>query len=406
MSAMTVLRNRFMFNTNWVNANTMRLKMVFIMLASLMLVACNSSKNQSIIPEDKPNKKPKAENTFKLKQIWSSSIGGGFGSDFTGFKVEVANGIAYAASPSGDVRAIAVDGGKTAWKIDLKDKLSAGVGLGEGQVYIANDEGVVIALSMQDGKELWRYQASSEILTAPAASKKTVVIRSSDGKVIGLSAADGVKKWIIQRDLPRLSLRGDSQPLITQGVAVIGFASGNMLAIRLEDGAVIWDVPISTPRGSNEIERIIDVFSKPLLIRQTLFANTYQGNVVAIDIPTRRLEWRAQQSSYRDIVTDNDNLYLSDENGIIVALDAKSGSVIWSSDKLKFRNISAPSTVGSYLMVFGNDGDMYLFAMDDGTLFGSYKVSGKGIIGNPVINGNQFYILTSGGDLRAYELTQ
>ena len=373
---------------------------------SILLVACGSSKNASVIPEDEPEKKPKVTNTFKLKQRWSTSVGGKYGVDFTGFKLEISENIAYTASPAGDVRATNIETGKRVWKIDLRDKLSAGVGLGVNHVYVATEEGVAIALSKKDGKELWRYQASSEILTSPAASKETVIVRSSDGKVIGLSVEDGSKQWIIQRDLPRLSLRGDSQPLIIQGVAVVGFASGNMLAIRLLDGAVIWDVPISTPRGSNEIERIVDVFSKPLVIGQTLFANTYQGNVVAIDIPTRGLDWRAQQSSYRDLSTDGSNLYLSDEKGLITALDASDGSVLWTVDDLKFRNVSAPTVVGSYLMVFGNDKDMYLLSLSDGSLFGRYKISGKNIIGNPVINGNQFYILTSGGDLRAFELTQ
>lgn len=386
--------------------NTIRLKSVLITLVSLVLVACAATKNQPNIPENIPSDKPKVENTLTLKQLWSSSVGSDYAVDSAGFKAEIADGVAYTASPSGDLRAIDLNAGKTVWKTSLDEKLTAGVGLGDGQIYVANDEGVVIALSNEDGKEIWRYQASSEVLTAPAALKDTVLVRSADGKLIGLSTLEGKKKWIIQRDVPRLSLRGDSQPLITQGVAIVGFAAGSMTAVRMDDGAVIWDVPISTPQGSNEIERIVDVFSKPLLSGKTIYANSFQGSVVAIDIPTRRLEWRSQHSSYRDISTDDDNLYLTNEEGVLVALDAKSGTVVWTADELKYRNISSPSTLGSYLMVFGNEKDMYLFAMADGSLFGSYKMKDEGIIGNPIINGNQFYILTTDGDLRAYELTQ
>lgn len=382
------------------------LTIILTALISMMLISCSSTRNESAVPEDKPNKKPAIENTVKLKQRWSSSVGSGFDTNTIGFKIAIFAGITYAASPSGDIRAIIADTGDIAWKVDLKEKLSAGVGLGDGQVYVATEEGVVIALSSQDGKELWRYQASSEILTAPAASNNMVVVRSSDGKVIGVSAKNGAKSWVIQRDLPRLSLRGDSQPLIAQGVAVVGFASGNLLAIRLADGVVLWDVPISTPQGSNEIERIVDVFSKPLLVNQRLFANTYQGNIIAIDIPTKQLEWRAQHSSFRDVVTDGNNLYLVNENGLIIALDITSGSVVWSADDIKFRNVSAPSILGSYIMIFGNDKDMYLFMIEDGALFGSYNISGKSVVGNPIVDGNQFYVLTSDGDLRSYELAQ
>ena len=388
-----------------INTNTLSLKAICIVFFSIILVACGSKK-ASIIAEEKPEKKPKISNTFKLGRQWSASVGRGFRDDFTGFKLEILGDFAYAASQSGNVRSVNIKTGRTVWKTDVKDKLSAGVGLGIDHVFVATIDGVVIALSNKDGKEQWRYQASSEILTAPAASNETIIVRSSDAKVAGLSIEDGSQQWIIQRDLPRLSLRGDSQPLIFQDVAVVGFATGNMLAIRLNDGSVIWDVPVSTPRGSNEIERIIDIFSKPLIIGQTLFANTYQGSVIAVDIPTRRLSWRENQSSYRDLDSDGENLYLSNEKGVIVALDSVSGSVLWKNEDLKFRNISAPKVVGSYLMVFGNDGDMYLFALADGSLFGRYKIPGKSIVGNPIVIGNQFYILTSGGDIRAYELTQ
>lgn len=384
----------------------MRTKLLLLLLLSLTITACGGGKNQSVIPENVPSKKPTVENQLKLKSLWSTTVGGDFNDDAAGFKIEADSTAIYTASQNGLVRAIDRQKGKIIWKRKFKNGLSAGVGLGQQQVFVANQKGEVIALSTEDGTELWRYQASSEVLTAPAASDDIIIVRSSDGKVHGLSANDGRSEWILQRDLPRLSLRGDSQPLLTQGVAVIGFATGNMLAIRAKDGAVIWDVPVSTPRGSNEIERIIDIYSKPLLIRQTLIANTFQGSVIAIDVPTRKLLWRAQHSSYQDISTDNVSLYVSNEEGQLLALDSQTGDTVWSKDDLLYRNISSPSLLGSYLLVFGNDKDMYLFAKEDGALFGRYKFASGSMIGKPLIDGNQFYVLTSNGSLRAYELTQ
>ncbi|MGH1539421.1 MAG: outer membrane protein assembly factor BamB [Arenicella sp.] len=380
------------------------MRLLFILLLSISLFACGSGK-KSLIPENIPADKPKVTNALSLKKVWSRSIGKKFNDDSEGFVIKTQDDILYVASQNGIISAIDTSG-KQLWKVKSKTPLSAGVGIGEGLVLVADVNGKVHAYLMEDGKLFWQQQVSSEVLTAPAISNGVVVVRSVDGKVAALEAKTGDIRWTIQRDLPRLSLRGESQPLLVQNVAVVGFPSGNLLAVRLEDGGVIWDVPVSTPQGSNEIERLVDVFSQPLLIDQLLIANTFQGNIIALDIPTRQLRWRTEMSSYQNLSSDRLLVYLTDENANITALDATTGNEVWSKDYLRYRSVSNPSIIGSYLLVFGNDKDLYLIDKSAGELAGSYPFSAGRVLGNPVVDGNRFYILTSKGDLQAFELGQ
>lgn len=375
-----------------------------VLALCLILAACSGAK-KSLIPEVKPADKPKVENEVEVKRLWSRSIGGSFDSDNLGFAIAQTGETIFAASQQGRVSAIDANSGKLFWQINSKETISAGVGLGSGLVLVATVEGKVLAFEQSDGKLAWERQMSSEILTAPAAAEGSAIVRSLDGKVSGLNLSDGEVRWTIQRDLPRLSLRGESQPLLLSGVAVVGFPSGNLIAVRINDGTVIWDIPVSTPTGANEIERLNDLLSKPLVIGKQLIANTYQGAVIGVDIPSRQLKWRQPVSSFRNISTDSLAIYLTDENGNVIALDAASGEVLWNKDYLRYRNVSAPTLVGDYVLIFGNEKDMYLVQRSDGRLVGNYSFADQQLVGTPLVTPEgRFYALSDDGDVHAYQI--
>ena len=122
--------------------------------------------------------------------------------------------------------------------------LSAGPGAADGLVIVGGSKGDVIALSEQDGAQRWRVRINAEILSAPAVGNGLVVVRAVDGRLHGLSAKDGSENWVVDQQVPRLSLRGTSRPIIAvtwPSAASTTAASWRSLA---SNGSTAWEAAV------------------------------------------------------------------------------------------------------------------------------------------------------------------
>ena len=101
---------------------------------------------------------------------------------------------------------------------------------------VGSSKGDVIALSESDGKPRWRVRINAEILSAPAIGNDLVVVRGVDGRLHGLSPRDGSEIWVVEQQVPRLSLRGTSRPILAGDLAICGFDNGRVVAVARGNG--------------------------------------------------------------------------------------------------------------------------------------------------------------------------
>ena len=64
--------------------------------------------------------------------------------------------------------------------------------------------------------------------------------------------------WIYDRDVPVLTLRGTSTPLIYERFAIAGFGNGRVVALDIDNGSVRWEARVAIAQGRSEIDRIVD----------------------------------------------------------------------------------------------------------------------------------------------------
>ncbi len=385
-------------------------KITFLVILGL-LASCASKKGAENTVLS-PVKKPKVENSVKVKRLWSRSVGGSFNKDSAGFQITADKGVIFAASQSGNLAAYEANSGKKIWNTKSKKPLSAGINFGLNNVYVANNDGLVLAYDKTSGKKQWQKQLTSEILVSPVEAANIAIVRSQDGKILGLSSDDGEQQWAIQRNLPSLSLRGDTPPTIAGKVALFGLPNGNLLAIDATVGRAIWDIPVSVPTGINELERMRDIAGKPVVNRNTIFVNSFQGEVVSIDGSNRKPQWSKKISSYQQMSEDDKHLFATASDSTLVALNKSNGDIVWQNDQLLRRGISGPTVVGQYVLVFGNDSDMYLLTKDSGQLVGRYSFPGKRVVGNPIVvedstsGALRFIALSDNGNLYAFSVAK
>ena len=369
-----------------------------------LLIAAGCSKDKDVEP---PATLVKFPATLPVKKLWGEGVGGGKKQSVLrlGLGPAVDNGVVFAASHKGEVLAASLDTGRHIWVKKLKIPISAGPGAGAGLVVVGSSKGAVVALDGATGRELWRASLNSELLSAPAIGEKVIVIRSVDGRLHGLDAHSGKELWSVEQQVPRLSLRGTATPLIAKEVAISGFDNGKIMAVSLNTGDTVWDTALAAPHGRTELDRLVDIDSAVRVVGDNVFAAGFQGRTAMLALDSGQLWWGHDMSSYRGLAADEDNLYVTQADGIVVALRQRDGSELWRNQKLKLRRLSTPVLTSTAVAVADFQGYLHWLDKNTGELVAREHVAKERISNSPVAVGETVVVLTDRGKLAAFRAT-
>jgi outer membrane protein assembly factor BamB len=342
-----------------------------------------------------------------VKKLWGEGVGGGKKQRVLrlGLGPAVDNGIVFAASHKGEVLATSLETGRHIWVKNLKIPLSAGPSAGAGMVVVGSSKGAVVSLDGATGRERWRMRLNSELLSAAAISDEVVVIRSVDGRLHGLDAHSGKELWSVEQQVPRLSLRGTATPIIAKEVAISGFDNGKVMAVSLRSGDTVWDTALASPHGRTELDRLVDIDSEVRTVGDNVFATGFQGRTAMLALDSGQIWWAHDMSSYKGLVVDADNLYVTQSDGIVVALRQRDGSEIWRSQKLKLRRLSTPVLTSTAVVVADFQGYVHWLDKASGELVARDRVAKERITSAPVAVGDTVVVLTDGGKMAAFRAT-
>ena len=342
--------------------------------------------------------------TAKIKELWSVGVGDGQGDGFYRLQPAISGEVIYAASADGEVVAVDRKRGKTLWEVDLDISLSGGVGVYNDVLLLGSSEGLVLKLDANTGEQLWTTMLTGEILSPPQANGKVVVAQTYNGKLQGLDFATGQLLWTYNSKVPVLTLRGTSVPIIENNRVYAGFASGRVLAFDAQTGSIVWDGRVAIPQGRSEIERIVDVDGTMELAGNELYAVSYQGSVVAIDVESGRKIWQQKASSFSGVSLGFGNVYAADEDGTLNAFMRNGEGVRWSQGALGYRQLSRPTPIGSYVTVADFEGYLHVLSQVDGDFVGRVRVDSDGVRADMLSEDGILYVFANDGELVAYEI--
>lgn len=115
--------------------------------------------------------------------------------------------------------------------------------------------------------------------------------------------------------MPALSLRGESAPAVAFGGAIVGGDNGRVSAVILNQGQLIWQQRISQPSGATEIDRLSDVDTTPVIVNGVVYALAYNGNLTALDLRSGQIMWKREIGGVKDLIVDAGRIYLVDRSG-------------------------------------------------------------------------------------------
>ncbi|MDQ1362836.1 MAG: outer membrane protein YfgL, lipoprotein component of the protein assembly complex, partial [Pseudomonadota bacterium] len=307
------------------------------------------------------------------------------------------------ADRDGYVMAVNAENGKVIWRTDLDVIISGGVGGTADYHVVATRDGEVIALN-STGEMVWRKKISSESLAPPAVDDDRVIVRGTDGSIVALAIEDGKQLWIYSRDVPALSLRGNSVPVMDQSRVYAGLDNGRLVALDIRDGHSVFDVAVATASGRSEIERLNDVDGDAVLDNNLLYIASYQGRIIATDVRRGQLLWTRKISTSTGVAAGTSSLFISDDRDHIWAMDRTNGATLWKQEKMQARQLTRPAVMDDYIIVGDYAGYLHWLSSFDGHFVARVYVDDDGILVPPLVKNNRVYVMTRDGNLVAYQL--
>ncbi|MFV2056313.1 MAG: outer membrane protein assembly factor BamB [Thiohalomonadales bacterium] len=333
---------------------------LLIALPIALLAACSNVKEY-------PNM-DLVEPSMRIATQWVSASGAWSNRQHSQLPAVVFDETLYIATSNGNIGSVDILNGKIKWVAHLQERLTAGPAVSDQFLVVSNDSAEVLLLDKSSGELKWRSPVASIVLSTPLIVENQVIIQTVTGKVVALNIETGVQNWLESREVPSLTIRGTSGLILVDDKIITGFANGKVAALDINSGKTIWDTALATARGRSDLERVIDVDGVFYVDNSIVFAAAYQGRVAALSLDNGDIIWSRDMSSYTGVVSDGKNLYITDAEGNVWSLDAKTGATLWRQTKMVGRDVGTPALIQSFVVVGDGSGLLHWLSKEDGKL--------------------------------------
>lgn len=303
------------------------------------------------------------------------------------------------ADRGGALVALAADSGRELWRADAGMRIASGLGSdGRWAAAVTRDNELV---AYEAGRELWRARLIARVTTPPVVAGERIFVMGVDRVVYAFDVLDGRRLWALQRPGDALTLSQSAVLAPFKDTLLVG-QGARLVGVEPRAGAVRWDVPFATPRGTNEVERLADLVGPLARHGDTVCARAFQSAVACADAQRGTLLWTRPAGGTSSVAVDAERVYGADASGRITAWRSASGDVAWTSEKLLYRQLSGPAVFGR-AVVFGDvEGWLHFLARDSGAPLLRLPTDGSAIVLPPVVAGDTLLVATRGGGLYAF----
>jgi len=331
-------------------------------------------------------------------QVWKDSIGS---VEFP-LVPNVNGGVVTVASSDGTVVAIEAASGRSVWRANVGAKLSAGVGSDGKVAAVVTRGGDLVAL--EAGQVKWKRALGARVATAPLVAGGRVFVLGVDRAVQAFDAADGAKLWQVQRPGDPLTLAQEGVIAAFKDTLVVG-QGPRMAGVEPNASTIRWEIPIGSPRGANEVERLADLIGPAMRAGDMVCARSFQAAVGCVDADRGRIMWTKQIGGTDAIAGDSELLFGADASDRITAWKTPSGDVAWTSEAVMNRGVGAPGVVGGSVVFGDRAGNLHWFSRAKGETQLRSTTDGNPILVPPVVVGDTLIVVTRSGGVYAFRPT-
>ncbi|OLP05245.1 outer membrane assembly lipoprotein YfgL [Rhodoferax antarcticus ANT.BR] len=331
-----------------------------------------------------------------VKTVWTSQIGK---VDFP-LSVHTTAATITVAGSAGVVTSMDSRTGAVLWRNNVGAPIAAGVG-SDGRFSAVVTRGNEL-VTMEGERELWRSRLSSQVFTAPLVAGERVFVLGADREVSAFDARTGKKLWANQRPGEALVLRQSGVLLAVNNVLVVGL-SGRLVGLNSLSGNVLWDAPLATPRGTNDIERLVDLVAGVGRESSVVCARAFQAAVGCVNAERGNILWKHPASGSVGLHADDKQVYGVEEDGKLMAWRLVDGVEAWSSDRLRYRQLTGPLVLGRSVVVGDSSGMLHFMSRTDGSPLTRLNTDTSGAASTPVVAGTTLVAVTRDGGVFGFQ---
>lgn len=296
----------------------------------------------------------------------------------------------------GYLTAYALKDGKALWRFQSGKRIVGTPAVSEGIVVFGSADCKIYGLNAQNGNLLWTVETSEPVLGAVTIDNGTAYIGASDHTFRAINTCNGEIKWTFT------GVKGyiETKPLVTDSKVIFGAWDNTLYALNKADGRELWKWTGGLTRMHFSPAAVW-----PVAAEGKVFITDPQRAMIAIEIETGNTVWRTFQSMVRETIglsEDGERIYSKTMNDSIVCYSTKGSHPheLWASN-VGFGYEHAPSMqVEKDGIVFGSTKEGLIFALEAKT----GKVLWKHKIGNSLIStvvplsGNRILFTATGGE--------
>ena len=366
-----------------------RVALVFVVLG--VLAACSSGPQKPKPAELAPN-----PGLLGVRLAWTAKVGA---VDFA-MDANVSGKTLTVANSEGVLAAFDSATGVEIWRTAAGAPIVAGVG-SDGKftaaVTRAND-----LLVLDGGRELWRQKLLAPSYTSPLVAGGRVFLLSADRSVTAFDASSGRKLWNQQRPGESLVLR-QAGVLLAVGDTLVAGMGGRLAGLNPGNGSIRWEAAIATPRGTNDIERLVDLVGRVARDGGVVCARAFQAAVGCVDTARGSLLWSKPSIGSVGVHGDDKFVFGVESDGKVIAWRRGDGDRAWVSERLLYRSLTAPLAVGRSVVVGDEGGLVHWLSREDGSILTRMATDGSALVGGPVLADGTLVVVTRNGNIFGFK---
>jgi outer membrane protein assembly factor BamB len=305
------------------------------------------------------------------------------------------------AAVDGTVVAINASTGQDQWRGSAGAPLATGAGTDGKLVAVVTRGNEVVTLDA--GRQLWKAKLPAQAFTAPFVGGSRVFVLLADRSVHAFDGSTGRKLWTNQRSSTEPLVLSKAGTMLAVGDTLVVGQGGRLVGINPASGSTRWEAPIASPRGTNDVERLVDLVGTTSRIGDVVCARAFQAAVGCVNAARGTLLWNKPANGAEGIHGDGNLLFGTESDGKLVAWRRADGQNAWQTDRLQYRSLSAPLVVGRSVVVGDGNGNLHMLSREDGSPLNRLTTDGSAIIGGPVLAGDSLVAVTKSGGVFGFK---
>jgi outer membrane protein assembly factor BamB len=303
-------------------------------------------------------------------------------------------------------------------------------------VYFGSNDGALYCVRARTGELVFRYDTGAEVARRPVRFGETLIFSNASDYLFAIERRTGKPKWQVHRT-PALGMEisGHAGPSVdpTTGFVFMAYSDGNVIAYDSADGSEKWtpvDLSAEAEQAGGDAPRYLDVDTTPVVDShpqgRVVYVASYAGGVFALDANSGSRVWSNDKIiGVTDLMLFDEPAHAPNPNGPdkggptvpakklliassassgLVGLDPFTGQVVWRN-KVPEGGVSAPAAFAGAILVGTTRYGLFLMSPRNGKVIDGIDL-GTGFAQTPAAYGGRAFVTSNAGTFIGVGVTE